>query len=295
MQRDTDVMIVTYTGTCMHIDTVETLYCLCLPAGSNEWYLHSSLDKRVVPLARLIVAKWMGIYHKAKAVCEKWGMSLSRSSYFRSFSLTLCVFCIHFCFLGVVSQPLPAADGNAFLLSQLCTPPLRLHHPGICSLIQALNSLVLCCCQAPCIFEDRFVHVHMCIWECVCVRLGYLPLAYLAICIVWAYSDWIVLDLLIAGSEMLQLLIHVDGHSTKGKKGGGGGRGGGSGKGQSIVMDQGSKIVCAMMEMQSKQTGAWKLRKQFCLAWGLEEICVLDTSESSTNLLYGLILGLDLF
>lgn len=38
---------------------------------ANDQYLHSSLDKRVVPLERWITANCWGIYHSAKAVCEK--------------------------------------------------------------------------------------------------------------------------------------------------------------------------------------------------------------------------------
>lgn len=68
------------------------------------------------------------------------------------------------------------------------------------------------------------------------------------------HNDCVVLDLLIAGSEMLLLLFHMDGYSAK--RDGGGGGGGSTRKGQTIVMDQRSKIVCVMTEKQLKQTGA---------------------------------------
>lgn len=92
MRTHTHTLIVTRTEVSRTHTRVQTLCWHSLPMGYNEWYLHSSLDKRVVPLARWIVAKWMGIYHKAKAACEKWGTPLFRSSCFHSFSLTPCDF-----------------------------------------------------------------------------------------------------------------------------------------------------------------------------------------------------------
>lgn len=103
--------------------------------------------------------------------------------------------------------------------------------------------------------------------------------------LIWSFalsghSDCTVLDLLIAASEMLLLLFHMDGYGAKGQ-----GEGGGTGKGQTIVMDQRSKIVYAMMEKQLKQTGAWKSREQLWLAWGFEAICVYvwEMSVGSSN------------
>lgn len=77
--------------------------------------------------------------------------------------------------------------------------------------------------------------------------------------LIWSFalsghSGCIVLDLLIAGSEMLPLLFRMGGCSAKGRVGGGGGST--EKKGQTIVIDQRSKIVYVMMEKQLKQTGA---------------------------------------
>ncbi|KAF3702250.1 hypothetical protein EXN66_Car017938 [Channa argus] len=74
------------------------------------------------------------------------------------------------------------------------------------------------------------------------------------------HSHSIVLDLLIAGREMLLLLFRMDEYSAKGQ-----GEGGGvTGKGQTIILDQRLKIVYVMMEKQLKQTGARKFRDQLC-------------------------------
>lgn len=102
----------THIDACAHTK-VQTFCWHSLPMGYNGWYLHSSLDKRLVPLARWIVAKWMGIYHKAKALCEKWGMSLFRCPLFHS--LWLSVVCICLFFLGVASAALSRLGSRPFL------------------------------------------------------------------------------------------------------------------------------------------------------------------------------------
>lgn len=74
-----DTCIWTFTNLsntyCMHMHTGSTTALALPPAGCNGWYLHSSLNKRVVPLERWIIANCLGIYHKAKAPCEKWALS----------------------------------------------------------------------------------------------------------------------------------------------------------------------------------------------------------------------------
>lgn len=82
----------------MHIHSSTNTLLPLLPNWYNGLYLHSSLDKRVVPLERWIVANWMRIHHEARALCEKWGMFLFWSACFHSFNDSL-VFA--FFFLGV--------------------------------------------------------------------------------------------------------------------------------------------------------------------------------------------------
>ncbi len=143
----------------------------------------------------------------------------------------------------------PPSDGKALPLSQLSTAPLRLHHPHI-SRSHRGRTQPPCCAAArlfaflrPCMSVCVYVHV----WEVITLML------------IWSFalsghSGCIVLDLLIAGSEMLLLLFHMDRYSAKRRRWGGGG--GGTGKGQTIVMDQRSKIVSVMMEKQLEKKKA---------------------------------------
>lgn len=132
----------THTWTCTYA-AVQTLLPL-LPNWYNGLYFHSSLDKRVVPLERWIVANWMRIYHEARAMCEKWGMSLFWSACFHSFNDSL-VFAYAFSSWAWPLQLSHACtlspSSSWWTRSSIITEPHHMsetHHPHIFCLMWAL-------------------------------------------------------------------------------------------------------------------------------------------------------------
>lgn len=91
----------THTWTCTYA-AVQTLLPL-LPNWYNGLYFHSSLD-----------ANWMRIYHEARAMCEKWGMSLFLISMLPFIQWLSCV-CICFFFLGVAFAAESCLHSQPFL------------------------------------------------------------------------------------------------------------------------------------------------------------------------------------
>lgn len=152
----------------------------CLWAITDYIYIAVWI-RRVVPLARLIVAKWTRIYHKAKALCEKWGTSLFHQSLFHSFSCSFAGACSFRAWPFVVSRL-----GSEPFLQQMekllfyHSSPLHLWDFIILispALIEAPHGLVLRRCQALCIFKTRRACVRVCVYMCACtcvyVRLSF--------------------------------------------------------------------------------------------------------------------------
>lgn len=147
------------------------------------------------------------------------------------------------------------SPGVAWLLYSVTPGLMMLPHSGkwkSCPIITALAEAL----SATYLSASYGAHaVPLCILKNLCVCEVITLMLIWPFCIIGGTERALCWVSLMAGSEMLVLLFHMDEHSSKG----------GGGRGRVVVMDR-SKIVSPMIEGQLTQMATWKFRADFpCL------------------------------